>query len=173
MGRVTRSAFPEGLRLQEPVHLLLQTFVVLEGVVAVRRLSTKDFCQIRASRVARRPVVCIPPPDFPSRGTVDVGVGIRCAIDIQRSLRVSVSQQMMQPSRLQFASLHGGSSSLIFDLEIQSSTSLGRCDQRPLLHGELGGLVRGRSVGAHDFFGPSEHIDERRRVLREGVATAR
>ena len=40
MGRVTRSTLAKRLRLQEAVHLLLQTFVVLEGVVAVRRFST-------------------------------------------------------------------------------------------------------------------------------------
>ena len=100
MGRVTRSAFPEGLGLQEPVHLLLQGLVVLEGVVAVRRLATQQTCEIRASRVAACFVVRVAPPNFSSRLPINVGVGICCAIDIQRSLRVPIAQQMVQPSRL-------------------------------------------------------------------------
>ena len=39
--RVTRPARAKSLGLQEPVHLLLQGLVVLEGVVAVRRFSTE------------------------------------------------------------------------------------------------------------------------------------
>ena len=118
MGRVPRSARPEGLGLQEAVHLLLEGLVVLEGVVAVRRFSTQEFCQIRASRVARRPVVRVSLPDLSSRSAVDVGVGVRCRIDIQRSLRVSVSQQMVESPSLQFASLHRRPSSFVFYLKI-------------------------------------------------------
>ena len=80
---------------------------------------------------------------------------------------------MVQPSGLQFASFHRRSSSLIFYLEIQSSSTLRGRDERSFLHGELGGLVGRGRVRPHDFLGSREHVDERRRVLRDGVALAR
>ena len=118
MSGMTWSALAKRFGLQEPVHLLLQTFVVLEGVVAVRRLATQDFRQIRPSRVARRPVVGIAPPDFPSRSAVDVGVRICCAIDIESPLRVPVPQQMVESPSLQFSPLHRRASPFVLDLEI-------------------------------------------------------
>ena len=81
--------------------------------------------------------------------------------------------RVVESPSLQFAPLHRGPRSLVLDLEVQSSSSLSRCYQRPFLHGELGGFVGCWCFCSHDFLGSSEHIHKRRRVLHQGVAAAR
>ena len=84
----------------------------------MRRLATQDFREVRPSCIAACFMIGVAPPNLSSRSTVDVGVGICCAIDIQRALRVSVSQQMVESTSLQFASLHRRAGPFVLDLEI-------------------------------------------------------